>query len=328
MLASVFTRIIKSLEGDPLIFSVLESVMEGFEVDGAFMLVHEGKGEWGGYAASTDEQGHAAIDLIRLSRAGMPASLLQCIKTRQPVRVDDPSAEELYIQYLGNVSTAWLAPAIVKGHPVALIGLGDRNPVDRPSREHFDRILEILAMEIGLSVENTRLYQMVRLEAGTDPLTRMNNRRTILQILKAEFTRFKRKGIPLSVAIIDLDKFKLVNDTLGHPEGDRFLMEAARIIQQEVRQTDHAGRYGGDEFLLVLPYTTLEEAYPVVLRILDRMKAFCGSHKNEFIRRQVSASVGVVAGEYEMRDWNMLLKAADDALYNAKASGGSQCVVR
>ncbi len=327
MLARVFTGIIKSLEGDPLTYSVLESIMEGLGVDGAFMVCLEGSSEWSGYTVGTNEQGEATVDLLRLSMDRISPSMRACIEKVRPRKIEEPGRDPGMAQCRGRVDTAWLVPTVGMGHVNALLGVGFRKGGKWAADHDMGRILEILAMEVGLSVENTRLYHKFRREAELDPLTGINNRRCILQILKSEYARFLRKGIPLAVAVFDLDHFKQINDRRGHLEGDRYLEETARILKKEVRSADHIGRYGGDEFIAIFPHTHLEEALPVVTRILEKLAAIPASERGSHLGAAFKVSVGLAAAENSMDRWDDLVKAADDALYLAKEAGGSQCMV-
>jgi len=148
--------------------------------------------------------------------------------------------------------------------------------------------------------------------ANTDPLTGLLNRRSLEQILERELARCTRIGHPLSVAVIDLDGFKHVNDTQGHHAGDRVLVDATTAWRTALRTVDVLARSGGDEFLLLLPSTSAEAA-AVVLRRLRRL------HDQRF-------SAGVAVAE-PFDSVSGLLRRADEACYRAKQQGRSRTVV-
>lgn len=161
----------------------------------------------------------------------------------------------------------------------------------------------------------------IREISRTDMLTGIPNRRSIMEVLDKEVARTRRHGPPLCVVILDLDHFKKVNDTWGHPTGDKVLQEAARVLRESIRSCDSIGRYGGEEFMIVLPDTHAEGAAV----LLERCRAALAA---TIIRAEtgkafhISASFGVVCNEKDMSaDAEVLIKLADDALYLAKENG-------
>lgn len=166
----------------------------------------------------------------------------------------------------------------------------------------------------------------IRELSRTDGLTGTHNRRSIIEMLDKETARTHRHGPPLCVVLLDLDHFKKINDTWGHPMGDRVLIETARLLRSSIRQCDAVGRYGGEEFLLLLPDTSLPGASTLVERCRANLaELVITSDSGE--RIPVSGSFGLVCNEhYLSASTEMLIKEADDALYRAK-EGGRNCVV-
>lgn len=166
----------------------------------------------------------------------------------------------------------------------------------------------------------------IRELSRTDGLTGIHNRRSIIEMLDKETARTLRHGPPLCVVLLDLDHFKKINDTWGHPMGDRVLIETARLLRSSIRQCDAVGRYGGEEFMLLLPDTTLSGASTLVERCRANLAGLViTSDSGE--RIPVSGSFGLVCNEhYLSASTETLIKEADDALYRAK-EGGRNCVV-
>lgn len=162
-----------------------------------------------------------------------------------------------------------------------------------------------------------RIHQLSR----TDALTGLHNRRSILDLLDQEIARAQRQRQALSVVILDLDHFKKVNDTWGHPTGDRVLQTAATVLSGSVRNGDHVGRYGGEEFMLILPGANEGEARVVLERCrLALVAADIVSDSQE--RFTISASFGLVCqGQSQQAQPQHLIQCADKALYQAKARG-------
>lgn len=173
-------------------------------------------------------------------------------------------------------------------------------------------------------VREAHIHQLSR----TDALTNLHNRRSILDLLDQELTRVQRKPAPLSVVILDLDHFKKVNDTWGHPMGDRVLQIAARVLRESVREGDHVGRYGGEEFMLILPGTCLADAMTVLERCRQQLIA-ADVVTDSQERLQVTASFGLVCQDKAaLLASQQLIQHADEALYAAKANGRNRIEVQ
>ncbi len=155
-------------------------------------------------------------------------------------------------------------------------------------------------------------------EAIRDPLTDLYNRRFLRDYLSRELLRAAREGIRVAVIMIDLDRFKRVNDTAGHAAGDFVLTEIATLLKRHIRGTDIACRYGGEEFTLVLPNATLQSAR-------SRGEAICSAIREQGVQLMgVTASLGVAIFPDHAAEPESLLRAADKALYDAKGRGRNQ----
>ena len=172
-----------------------------------------------------------------------------------------------------------------------------------------------------LEEENRRATAL----AVTDGLTGLYNHRYLQQQLTAEFERARRYATPLTCLMLDLDDFKAVNDTYGHPFGDDVLRTAARVIREHVRRVDTAGRYGGEEFLVLMPHTVAAEAMPVAERIRAELQEFPFRCDSRNVRVTISIGVATYPGTPESpMTKNDVLKLADEALYTAKRNGKNQ----
>ena len=160
--------------------------------------------------------------------------------------------------------------------------------------------------------------------ARTDELTGLANRRELMRRLEEEVGRARRYGSPLSFAILDLDRFKAVNDRYGHQVGDRVLRRIGELLDERTRSPDMAGRYGGEEFGLVLPESTAEEAVALGERILERVRDLAfEADGREF---GLTASIGVAELGDAEEPTDRLIRAADEALYRAKEEGRDRVV--
>jgi diguanylate cyclase (GGDEF)-like protein len=162
--------------------------------------------------------------------------------------------------------------------------------------------------------------------ATTDLLTQVSNRGTILSTLFTEVDRAVRHGRPLSVAFVDLDHFKVINDTHGHQVGDIVLRGVAALFQRSLRQSDVVGRYGGEEFMVVLPETGPEAAAEVAekLRLLVLRQRFAAPDGQQL---SVTISIGIAGGQGRSLRAESLVRDADQAMYSAKSLGRNQTYV-
>jgi diguanylate cyclase (GGDEF)-like protein len=172
---------------------------------------------------------------------------------------------------------------------------------------------------LRLQEELIQAREALRIEATHDSLTGLWNRRGVLAILSADLGRAARERTPLAVVVTDLDHFKAINDTRGHLVGDEVLREAARRLQLAVRPYDGVGRMGGEEFLVVLPGTSLEDAVEVAERVRRLIAASPVAVAGGEL--SVTLSAGVAAASPGLADPDRLLAAADGALYQAKRGG-------
>jgi len=176
--------------------------------------------------------------------------------------------------------------------------------------------LKIKNLQDELRATNARLAEI----SVTDPLTRIFNRRYLFEILEKEFDRALRYKSSLSFVMVDIDFFKRVNDRWGHQVGDQVLVDVANLLREELRKPDVLGRYGGEEFGVILPETNLKGAWVVAERYRTRVAEYRFGTAHNQIRSTISLGIATFP-DSKVRTVDELVKVADDSLYQAKNLG-------
>lgn len=210
------------------------------------------------------------------------------------------------------------APLSAGSELIGAISLGDKNR-ERVFTQSDLRLLTLFAQQAAMAVKNARLFKEIQQLAITDSLTSLYNRRHFFEMANREVARAKRYKKPLSVLMIDIDDFKNVNDTHGHATGDEVLKGVSECFRNSLREIDLKGRYGGEEFALVLPDTGLENARRVAEQL--RYKISKLSFFTTIVKLNVTVSIGISSLSEDEDDFRGIIKRADSALYEAKTAG-------
>ena len=183
------------------------------------------------------------------------------------------------------------------------------------------RILTMLANHAGLAIENSQLYERTVILSKTDWLTKLWNSGEFHQRLSFVIEKAKINDAPVSLVMIDMDNFKIYNDTLGHQRGDEALKEIAELLNQKCRRGDIACRYGGEEFSIIMPFTHKEDALLISERLRSEVEKFFLEKKAIKKHPMITISLGIATFPGDATDKNLLIDKADNALYEAKKTG-------
>ncbi len=239
---------------------------------------------------------------------------------RQPAFTNNTASDPRFVSRAGQVWTpsAVMAVPLVSGRDcIGVLSVSRKKP--RPYRK-LD--LDLLQLVAYLSVPHLEIARLKRLNES-DPLTLLHNRRHIQERLPVEIQRSRRSGKPLVAAMIDIDRFKRVNDNHGHDVGDEVLCEVADRLRQVSRSSDVVCRWGGEEFLCIFPETNMRQGRPVAERI--RRSIADTPFLTSAGPLQLTISLGICrlsSGD----DAHSLLRRADQALYSAKRQGRNRVV--
>ena len=201
-----------------------------------------------------------------------------------------------------------------------LLGMLVILPKDRELKKEKKELHSTISNILAMSLKNTQEYHRLKEMAVTDGLTGIYNYKGLRDLTAMEFQRARRYHKPLSLIMIDVDNFKAINDSLGHPAGDYVLRELVGCLKSSVRNTDLVARYGGDEFVILLPETEIWESEVLVKRVLHTIKSHAFKWESEMIKVEVSYGISTT-GELEEGDGEeKLFHMADSRLLTAKQS--------
>jgi diguanylate cyclase (GGDEF)-like protein len=237
----------------------------------------------------------------------------------KPLIVNKPSSDQRFLSSIDDrtrfqTRNILAAPLISRGRTIGVIEMLNRT--QQPGFSNLDlELVQIFLNPVAVAIENAYLFQKTELLTIQDDLTKLYNARHLSHCFDFELQRARRVKQPLSLLFLDLDGFKGINDRFGHLQGSRSLIEVAEIIRHAARETDIVGRYGGDEFMVILPATGTGGAFAVAERIRENIEAYKpkGHH--------LSASIGISTCPDHGNEKERLFALADNAMYWVKEHG-------
>lgn len=237
------------------------------------------------------------------------------------VRAEDFSYLPFYVK---NATSLLVLPLWYEHELLGLIVLSSSS--FNAYRHEQIEVLRVYANQVAVAFQNAKLYKEIENMATTDGLTGLFNHRKFQEELDKELKRHERSGRPLCLALCDIDFFKKINDTYGHPAGDAVLKSIAGIIKETVRSTDIPARYGGEEFGIILIETPIKEAKTIAERIRKKVESHKFSYKGTIIRATLSTGIATFIHTQKITK-GKLIERADKALYHAKHNGRNQIML-
>jgi diguanylate cyclase (GGDEF)-like protein len=216
---------------------------------------------------------------------------------------------------------------MAKGEVLGLLHIGVKHDAKDPERlvEEFKETSGVLSELLSLSIANIKLRETLSNQSIRDPLTGLFNRRYMEETLRLELLKSIRKGTGLGIIMADIDHFKEFNDSHGHGAGDTLLVLLSAFLTKKMRASDVICRYGGEEFLILLPETSLEDAVKRAENIREEIKTLIVEYRGQVLGN-VTLSLGVSAYPDHGAESEHLLMTADAALYRAKNEGRDRVV--
>ena len=313
--------VVSSLELDEVLQNILHSAMAVMDMPAGTIALYDGESsqlELRAHAGLSEQ--FVALDRWRVNPGGLTYEILD---RGELFIIKDTESADFFNNPLAikeGIRSLIAAPLKIQKQTIGVLYLDDFKP-----REFFEEKLELLSILTSfatMSIDHARLHETTAQLACTDGLTGLYNHRQFKKNFVDEVSRAKRYNKTLSIILFDVDDFKKFNDTYGHPNGDIVLQEMATMLRELLRDCDTIYRYGGEEFVTLLPETALPEA----IRVAERIRIFVETESPRFLTgitktHGVTVSVGVASVPEDGSDASALLKSVDDLMYKAKSEG-------
>ena len=264
-------------------------------------------------------RGISAEVQTHIAGGGIDTLCSDALKIRDPLYIVEPSdIAKIPLFRQEGISFLLAVPLIANFQALGLLFLASR--VDRDLDFDFAALLSLVGNHVSHIIDKIKLFQETRRLSITDGLTGLYNSRHFYENLDLEIARTKRYGNSFSLILVDIDDFKKLNDTYGHQAGDEVLQEIAHILRSVSRETDIVARFGGEEFIIILPNTSEEEAVALAGRLIKAVQqTWIAINATEKVN--ITVSGGLASYPQNASSAKALINAADNAMYAAKAAG-------
>ena len=313
--------VVSSLELDEVLQNILHSAMAVMDMPAGTIALYDAESsqlELRAHAGLSEQ--FVALDRWRVSPGGLTYEILD---RGELFIIKDTETADFFNNPLAikeGIRSLIAAPLKIQKKTIGVLYLDDFKP-----REFFEEKLELLSILTSfatMSIDHARLHEKTAQRACTDGLTGLYNHMQFKKNFVDEVSRANRYNKPLSIILFDIDDFKKFNDTYGHPNGDIVLQAMATMLHELLRDCDTIYRYGGEEFVVLLPETALQEA----IRVAERIRIFVETESPRFLTgitktHGVTVSVGVASVPEDGSDATALLQSVDDLMYKAKREG-------
>jgi len=271
------------------------------------------------------------IDYLNISVEETPGILSLSIMERKPYIVEDAMRDQRVEPPLINLlklKSFAVIPIVVKDKPLGTLIVSQSNLKRRITDDDFAPLL-LFANQVGIAIENAKLHKETKELTRVDELTKVYNQREFQRRLPEDIELTRRYAHFVSLAMLDIDDFKHYNDTNGHLSGDMVLKQLSQILIGNLRRTDAAFRYGGEEFAVILPATSSEGAHIILEKVRKEIEKFPFEYREKQPGGKVTVSIGIATYPIDGKKAQDLVSCADKALYQAKATGKNRaCLYR
>lgn len=299
------------LDRDQLLDKVCSLILQSFHVDHVAVALRDGDS-----LVVCAHEGRLTANLAVGDRVPLGHGICcRALETGKPVLVNDVSTEPDYVPGFAETKAEMCLPLISFGESLGVLALesATANAFDPMDMQPLESVADICAT----AIKNATFVETVKQQAYVDGLTGVFNRRLFEVRLLEEMERAQRYDSALSLIMVDIDHFKKLNDEFGHLLGDEVLKQVSALFGQQLRKADVVCRYGGEEFVIVVPETTGENA----MGVADKLRRAVETHLFPGVPRPVTVSLGVAEYPQQGKTRDEIVKAADSALYASKQAG-------
>ncbi len=308
---------------------ILDHYREAFELDAVSLSLVDPDYEIARILES-DSQAAGALDGLDLLALTAPIERLHQGSMEPALHRIEPGSQGSLFPGSAEIASVALLPLISRGQLIGSLSLGSRAP-ERFSPGSGTDFLSRLAAIVAVCLDSAVNHERIRLMGLTDPLTGLNNRRYFESRCEEEIIAARRHGQPLACLFLDIDRFKRINDSFGHPAGDDVLRRVGQLARAGLRGSDVLARFGGEEFVALLPQTGLRHAFDIAERIRSAVAAWpfevgAGAPLPVTVSIGIAQLPAAAAGQGTESLAADLVTAADRALYRAKQTGRNRVV--
>ncbi|MFA6051254.1 MAG: HDOD domain-containing protein [Methylobacter sp.] len=317
----------RSLNPDEFLPWTLDAMQRDFALDRVIMLNIDPKrrcltvSHWRPQSLLPVELQSFEIDISTLS-----GLLLKCFREKKAAIINDKIEGNNKILQQLNVTEFIVIPVLRHNRLIGVL-YADNSISKKPLHEQLPSETAPIAHELGIALFNAKQYDLEKKRAQLDPLTQLFNKRMINRFLTDVFQGEESKLANVAAGFVDIDMFKLFNDTCGHQEGDNVLRIVADILRSLTRPGDLIGRYGGEEFIFVLQDTDEAGAYGYAERIRSEIERRGKIMSRRFHNHELTVSVGVAMYSRQYASYTQMIEIADQAMYRAKNEGRNRIVM-
>ncbi len=315
----VVQRLNATLKVEEIISAVIDMVTEMIPTKSVELYLLDGSDNFlKGISSLNEEQGHA-VCAIGEGMVGMAAQQ-RMVQLREHFNKMNKSKGEIQ----RPESNLWMAvPIQFKDRLLGVIGIG---AISSPVGNEID-LMKMIADVAGVALVNQTMLGEAKHKANTDALTGLNNRNYLFHMAQNFVEKSIREGSPISIFLFDIDNFKHYNDTNGHDEGDTLLKELSEVIRTVTRKNSVIVRYGGEEFIVMLPGISKEDAFIYAERLREKIAEYPFRHRETQPLGRVSISGGVASFPVDGDSIYKVIQLADMSLYKAKAEGRNRVIL-
>ena len=308
-----------TLEIDEVLKIIVNKVAEHINADRCSIILVDAPHKIGYVVASHDAPG---INRLKIDLEKYP-EIYRALESKEVVIIDDASVDPIMSEVKEfidqkNIKSLLVIPIAYQEEVIGTLFLKVMREAHRFTQADV-KFCQVVANTSANALKNAQLYEQIRLQAKTDGLTSLLNHRSFLENYKEEVIKLNKAKKTFSILMIDIDNFKSINDTQGHQYGDNVLQQVATYLKENTRSIDIVARYGGDEFICMLPEASHDQGLLVANRIMKKVRE--GIKEGSM---DLTVSIGLSTYLYHTEDSNMLIQLADQAMYLAKYKGGDQ----